>query len=121
MKVSKLHDKKLIEKHFRKNTLLNLYQIGDLDEFFWKYTDWYALSDNGHLKHIILLYSGTDLPVMLALCDSGYDEMKILLKEIKGELPKRFYSHLSKGLADVLKNDYNFSPHGTYRKMSLDK
>jgi len=121
MTVSRLTDKKIIEFHFRKNTDLNLYQIGDLDDFFWDYTDWYALSEGDRIKQIILLYSGTGLPVMIALCDKDFSEMKLLLDEIKRDMPKKFYSHLSAGLVDVLKTTYNFTDFGTFLKMSLIK
>lgn len=119
MNVRMLNDRKIIEDHFRKNTFLNLYQIGDLDDFFWKYTNWFSLYDGDQLKQIILLYKGTNLPVMLALYDTGSDDMKYLLNEIKHELPEKFYSHLSKGLAEILDN-FDFTHHGTYRKMVLD-
>jgi len=119
MTISRLKDKKAIELHFRKNTNLNLYQIGDLDDFFWDFTDWYALSEDGQLKQIILIYSGTELPVMIALCDNKLDEMKLLLDKIKTDLPKKYYSHLSEGLAEVLEKIYSYTSHGTYLKMSL--
>lgn len=121
MKVTKLRNKKIIETHFRKNTDLNLYQIGDLDDFFWDYTDWYALSEGDKLNQIILIYTGTELPVMIALCDNEPDEMKLLLDKIKSDLPKKFYSHLSEGLAEVLEKTYSYTRHGTYLKMSLRK
>jgi len=121
MTVSRLRDKKIIESHFRKNTDLNLYQIGDLDDFFWEYTDWYALSAGDELKQIILLYFGTDLPVIMALCDRELNEMKSLLNKITSYLPKKFYSHLSEGLAEVLEKTYNYAGHGKYLKMSLRK
>jgi len=121
MTISRLRDKKIIELHFRKNTDLNLYQIGDLDDFFWEYTEWYALSEGDKLKQIILLYSGTDLPVMIALYDNEPEEMKLLLDKIKTDLPRRFYSHLSDGLVDVLRKMYYCSGNGIYLKMSLRK
>lgn len=116
-----INDKKVIETHFRKNTGLNLYQLGDLDDFFWKYTKWFSLKDASEVSQIILLYSGTELPVILALCDSDFEEMKTLLNNIINILPKKFYSHLSPGLKEALKSRYNFTSHGTYLKMTLDK
>jgi len=43
MKAVCLHDKSAIEQFLRRNTWLHLYELGDLDEFFWQYTTWYAL------------------------------------------------------------------------------
>ncbi|MEO8445952.1 MAG: GNAT family N-acetyltransferase [bacterium] len=116
-----LQDKDQIESHFRKNTDLNLYQIGDLDDFFWKFTEWYAAEEDGEIKQIILIYKGTNLPVMIALCDKNENIMKELLTNLEPGLPEKFYSHLSKGLAEVLQDNYNLEKHGTYLKMSLQK
>lgn len=121
MQFRKLHDKRLIENHFRKNTLLNLYQIGDLDDFFWKYTDWYAAFENNEVEHVILKYSGTDLPVVLALCEGTCDKMGALLYEIRDELPDKFYSHMSTDIPQVLKNDFRLEHHGHYLKMTLKR
>ncbi|MDZ4711065.1 MAG: GNAT family N-acetyltransferase [bacterium] len=121
MNLLALQDKDQIELHFRKNTDLNLYQLGDLDDFFWKFTDWQAAEEDGEIKQIILIYKGTDLPVMIALCDKNENIMRELLINLEPRLPEKFYSHLSKGLAEVLRGNYNFEKHGTYLKMSLQK
>ncbi|MEO6694150.1 MAG: GNAT family N-acetyltransferase [Ignavibacteria bacterium] len=121
MTVSKIIEKDLIEKHFRKNTDLNLYQIGDLDIFFWKNTDWYSLRDKDEIKQIILIYKGTGVPVMIALYDKNPEEMKTLLEKIIDDLPDKFYSHLSEELFKVLLNAYSYTDHGVYLKMSLRK
>lgn len=116
-----LKDKKIIEKHFRKNIHLNLYQIGDLDDFFFKYTKWFAVSDEDEIRQIALLYTGSDLPVLLALCDIDYDSMKLLLSDLKKDLPSKFYSHLSSGLSGALAPQFAITGHGKYFKMSLNK
>ncbi|HMS66101.1 MAG TPA: GNAT family N-acetyltransferase [Ignavibacteria bacterium] len=121
MLIRKISDKKLIENHFRKNTDLNLYQLGDLDEFFWKFTEWFGLYEENEIKQIVLIYKGTDLAVIIALCDNGLEEMKYLIEKIKMNLPDKFYSHLSKGLAETLSDKYELTSHGTYLKMTLDK
>ena len=53
-----LYDRKEIETFLRKNTFLHIYGIGDLDDFFWPCTTWYALRENQSIKAIILLYAG---------------------------------------------------------------
>ncbi|MCY7360678.1 MAG: hypothetical protein LH629_01210, partial [Ignavibacteria bacterium] len=76
------------------------------------------------LKQIVLIYKGTDLPVMIALSDTSENnisEMKTLLSEIKNYLPDNFYSHLSKGVSEVLEYNYEPGHHGTYLKMTLKK
>ena len=121
MKIRKITDVKEIENHLRNNTELNLYQIGDLDDFFWKYTLWFGCDTDAGLKQIALLYNGTGLPVLISLCDRDFNEMKFLLNGIKTELPAKFYSHLTKGLSESFEKEYKLTFYGTFLKMSLSK
>lgn len=69
MTVVRVQDKDSLEIFFRNSSqpLLHLYEIGDLDDFFWPHTAWYSLQDpESTRKFICLLYTGTDLPVVLA-------------------------------------------------------
>ena len=113
-----LHDKNLIEAFLRQNIYLHIYSIGDLDDFFWKHTFWYALEKNGAIKAIILLYIGSNLPTILALAhDIGY--MKELLSSVVPFLPKIFYAHLTPGLEDMLAKYFILKSHGGHYKMAL--
>ncbi len=93
MRIKNLSDKKIIETHFRKNTGFNIYSIGDLDDFFWKFTDWYALYNRNILKQIALLYSGSDTPTLIAITDKEDVSMYELIEKIKSRLPSEFYAH----------------------------
>lgn len=122
MKIKKITDKNILESHFRKNIPLNIYQLGDLDDFFFEYTEWFGLfetEENNNPEEIALLYTGSELPVLLAFCVSETDQMKTLIENIKEDLPDEFYAHLSPGLKDVLLNDHDYEPGGRYLKMYL--
>jgi ribosomal protein S18 acetylase RimI-like enzyme len=131
-----LHDKDQIATVLRQNVYLNLYSLGDLDDFFWNYTTWYAWREGAELQAIILLYSGLDLPVLLAHSSTkgqeGYkprassqlDEalgtpLQKLLRALLPYLPRRFYTHLDPGLEVVLASDYQLDSHGEHYKMAL--
>ena len=45
MPVVSLHEKGEIERYLRNNALIHLYELGDLDDFFWPCTTWYALKE----------------------------------------------------------------------------
>jgi len=90
---------------------LHLYELGDLDDFFWPHTTWYARGDA-----IALLYTASELPVVVAL---GGAEHAALLAELRAELPPRIYAHLSPGLAAPLLERYTSESHGEFRKMFL--
>ena len=119
MNITTIEDKSLIEKHFRKNTDLNIYSIGDLDDFFWKYTKWYAIGPENDPEQIVLLYKGTDLSTFLAITDEKIELMYLLIETIKNRLPGKIYCHLSKGLVKAFGENHSLTNHGTYFKMSL--
>jgi len=112
-----LHDKKEIESFLRKNVYLNIYCIGDLDDFFWPYTTWYAYKDKEEIQAIALLYSGRQLLTLVAL--SQENKTKHLLQNIIHLLPGRFHAHLCSGAQTALECKYNVKSHGKFYKMAL--
>jgi ribosomal protein S18 acetylase RimI-like enzyme len=117
-----LHDKKIIENFLRRNTALNIYQIGDLDDFFYPYTIWYALKQEEEIKAIALLYTAVNPPVLLALSPAEeIESLKQLLTEMIPLLPVKFYSHLTPGIEPALESNYSIEFHGDYCKMLLTK
>lgn len=136
MSVIVLHDKAQIAAFLRQNVYLNLYSLGDLDDFFWNYTTWYAWREGDKLQAIILFYTGLELPVLLAhgsTKDGGVQKslassqgektlvtpLQKLLRAILPYLPRRFYTHLDLGLETILTGDYQLDPHGEHYKMAL--
>ncbi|MBS1517741.1 MAG: GNAT family N-acetyltransferase [Bacteroidetes bacterium] len=120
-KIIKLYDKSKIEKTLRRNICLNIYGIGDLDDFFFINTEWYAVSQGDEILETAYLYRGTDLPVLLAMCGEENGNMKILLKGIMNEFPEKIYAHLTEGLEKVFDYDYKRTDHGKHFKMCLYK
>ena len=114
-----LHDKEEIAAFLRARAGLHVYELGDLDDFFWPYTTWYALQDREGIRELALVYSGMSLPVLLALTEEPAGPMRDLLRSLLPLLPRRFYSHLSGELVQVLAGDYQVEPHGTHGKMVL--
>jgi ribosomal protein S18 acetylase RimI-like enzyme len=108
-----VHDRTWIRERLMQAPALHLYEIGDLDDFFWPHTTWYARGNA-----IALVYAAGELPVLIALGDSAQVE---LLASLRDELPARIYAHLSPGLLDGLLLRYVDEPHGEYLKMSLSE
>ena len=113
-----INDKVSIAAFCRKNLFLHLYSMGDLDDFFWKYTTWFALMDGSSLRELVLLYHGASTPTLLGFSEN-IPEMKCLLESIVGFLPGQFNAHLSPGLEDVLCRSYAVEPHGVFLKMAM--
>ena len=119
MEVRISRDKKEIYDFLSSDPALNLYLIGDLDDFFWPYTKWYALYDKGSIRSIALFYTGSQ-PASLLLFFSGnthYHES--LLKEIRPSLPEEFIVHLSEGLIKVFGRKRIIRNWGSHYRMIL--
>lgn len=120
--ISEVSSREELETYFRKdNIFLHLYEIGDLDDFFWPHTKWTALKNSvGITQFVALLYSATSLPVMLAMGTQTAGGIMLLEKmQEQGFLPAVFYSHLGVTLPDALYVKYKSDYHGRYLKMGL--
>lgn len=114
-----LHDRSRIETVLRRNTDLNIYEIGDLDDFFWRYTTWYALAEAGEPEQILLFYTGSELPVLLGTALEQMEALTTALQIVRPFLPARFYAHLTPGAEHAFDGQYRFESHGLHHKMSL--
>lgn len=114
-----LHEKDEIAAFLGRNPALHLYAIGDLDDFFWPYTSWYALREGGQVTQLALLYFGTNLPVLLAHAAEPAEGMGVLLRSLLPLLPRRLYAHLSAGQEAIFAGSYHVRPHGAHLKMAL--
>lgn len=119
MCVSRLHRKDEIEPFLRRNVFLHIYALGDLDDFFWPFTTWYALEDGGGIQAVVLLYTAFETPTLMALHDSPYEPMWELLKRARRMLPPRVYAHLSPGCREALGPDIVADSRGPHFKMAL--
>ncbi|MEZ4647377.1 MAG: GNAT family N-acetyltransferase [Candidatus Eisenbacteria bacterium] len=92
---------------------LHLYELGDLDPFFWPSTQWFAKD-----TALAMLYSAPGIAVLLCFSRER-DPAHALLTEIRDVLPSEMYSHLSPGLFEALAPRYEAKSCGEYQKMSL--
>lgn len=116
-----LHDKNTVETFARRNPFLHIYAIGDLDDFFWPHTIWYALRESGEVRQIVLFYVdlAMRLPTILAYAEPPQSLMRDLLRALLPVLPKRFYAHLTESTVDVFTDHYRVQSHGSFHKMGL--
>ncbi len=116
--VSKISDKILLNRFFQRNIGLYIYNIGDIDDFFWPNTTWYGLFEGEQLHAVALIYDSGDLDVLLALTDD-VAPMAALLNTILPQLSDRFYAHLTPGLEDLFLATHDLDFHGAHHKMLL--
>ena len=121
MEVRILRDKSAILMFLKSNIELQTYCVGDLDDFFWPKTIWYALLDKGKILAIALLYVGMETPTLLSFDDKTAKYAYDLLNRIKSILPNKFYAHLNPELVDVFGKQNVFEHYGVHYKMALRK
>jgi len=119
MPYKQLTDKCEIEARLRRDTAIHIYEIGDLDPFFWPYTTWYCRSDDDDSDEIALVYRGSETPVLLAFGRGAESGLPELLRSIGPELPDSFHAHLSDGCVAALEDSFRFESFGLHRKMAL--
>ena len=118
MSVIYLHDKSRIEAFLRKDVYLHIYSIGDLDDFFWPDTTWYGWEKEGEIQAVALLYTASENPTLLALCEKQ-NVMWDLVQSIFPVLPERLYAHLSPAVDKAVERQCEIISYGKHYKMGL--
>jgi len=112
-----LRDRATILAALQCDPLLHLYEIGDLDDFFFPHTRWFALEPGGP---VALIYKGGETVVLLALArQKDYPKMAALLERVAEGLPAATYAHLSPGLLTPAFGAFEAEPQGLFLKMAL--
>ncbi|WP_428268515.1 GNAT family N-acetyltransferase [Haliangium sp.] len=114
-------DKAQIEAFLRLDVGLHVYELGDLDPFFWHHTRWHGWRVGDELRALCLLYTATDPITLLALCRAdAVEPMVQLLLDLTPMLPTRVYAHLAPGLFDHLAAQWrSVVSRGRHVKMML--
>ncbi len=104
-----LADKQEIWKRLCSDAPLHLYEIGDLDEFFWPHTKWFAGEENS----LALLYTGMETPCLLAFeRERGKGSLYKLLETIAPTFPTTVNAHVSPHLVEALAQQYTIGSSG---------
>jgi ribosomal protein S18 acetylase RimI-like enzyme len=119
LRVARIADRAAIAAFLCRDPQLHVYAIGDLDDFFWPYTTWYAMLDDDAIVEIALLYRGMATPTLLALTHGSLDRLRLLLESILDRLPPRFYAHLSGDLINAFDGRFRIDSYGLHWKMAL--
>ncbi|HEY6039562.1 MAG TPA: GNAT family N-acetyltransferase [Kofleriaceae bacterium] len=110
--VTTVTDREALRTWLMRDPALHLYELGDLDDFFWPHTRWYALGDA-----IALVYDAPAVPAVLAFGEPA--QFAPLLAELRDLLPRELYAHLSPGLYASLAPRFASESHGVHVKMML--
>jgi ribosomal protein S18 acetylase RimI-like enzyme len=121
MEIRKNRNKKEIYSFLSRNKGLYLYLIGDLDDFYWSRTTWYAAYVNNNIEAIALLYKGIPPATFLLFHEGDLTFPKELIREILPELPEEFNVHLSPDLLEQFKKENIIKNYGRNFRMILTR
>ena len=120
--LTQISDKRQLLSFLKTDPFLHVYSIGDLDDFFWERTTWYAWVEQNAIRALFLLYQGDDsVPTLLALEEQNSEVAIALLHDLRHSLPERFYGHFSVHLLPHHGKWYNAESSRLHLKMKLEK
>ena len=119
MTLRSVRDRARLAAYLSRDRELHLYELGDLDDFFFPQTRWFGWGQP-ELEAICLLYEGSFGATLLAFSAHGTDgRMCALLAALEGKLPARFYAHLTPGLVGSLSKRFHTGPRRSALKLAL--
>ena len=119
MTLVELDDRSTIAAFFRRNAGAHVYELGDLDDFDWPHTRWFAWEHGGRLEQVALLYSEPSVPVLIAIAEEPAASMVSLLMELLPTLPAALYVHASPPLLQVFRDRYAVESAEPHLKLAL--
>jgi ribosomal protein S18 acetylase RimI-like enzyme len=114
-----VRDRDAIAEFCRRRPAVHAYELGDLDDFFWPHTRWYAWREDDAIGQLALVYAEHELPVLLAFAEDPLATMDLLVRELLPLLPPRIYAHLTPSLVDAVTARYAPTSAGRHLKLGL--
>lgn len=114
-----IHDAAQVRAFYGQQPLRHIYEIGDLDAFFWPHTVWYGWEVAGVITQMALVYLPGGAPVLLTHAQEPNSGQAAFVTALADVLPPRFYAHIDTETMAALSARYNGEPHGHYVKFGL--
>jgi hypothetical protein len=118
--MQRLNDRDQLARYFRKDLPLYVYNLGDLDDRYFTDNSYYGIMEENGISHVIQLYRGEGIPVLLVLGPEGTFDQD-LIDQIDPLLPEKIYAHLSPGLERLFLQSYSLQDFGSHYKMALEE
>ena len=120
MNLVRLTERATVEAFYRRDPARHLYELGDLDDFYWPHTIWYAAEQDGEVRQVVLLYTPRETPILLATGEAEeWGDLRWLLNEILPLLPSPVYAHVNRETLPILTRRYSANSYGLHYRMYL--
>jgi ribosomal protein S18 acetylase RimI-like enzyme len=118
--VFETRDKNLIAEFCRRDPALYAYYLGDLDDFFFDRTRWWAAADTitDSVSAVALWYESATLLVIQGLGKG--DAQEKIWREVLPKAKVEVHVHYNREHENILSEYYNVNPSGTFYKMRLE-
>lgn len=111
-------DRAVIEAFLRRDAPIHLYELGDLDPFFWPKTRWFGAWRGGELEALALQYAAPGVDALL-LVERQHPASAIWLgRKLVDRQEAAFHSHFSAGIGPLFEGR-NPRCAGVFTKMTL--
>jgi ribosomal protein S18 acetylase RimI-like enzyme len=118
--IKQIHDRNQLHSFLSKDPVGCAYQLGDLDEAYFPWCNWWGgFDDRGVLEHVFLLYRGLSIPVALT-CGLS-ESLGSFLPDLIESLPERFYCQIWEDHFEQMKAHYDISSLQAVQRMSVKK
>ena len=119
MPLVELRDRRTIAALLQRNPRAHVYELGDLDDFYWPDTRWLGWEAGGQPEQVVLLYTRPEVPVLLAIADGPASTMADLLEAALDVLPAPLYVHATAPLFETLMRRYRVEAAAPHLKLAL--
>lgn len=111
-------DRIVIETFLRRDALIHLYEIGDLDPFFWPKTRWFGAWRGDELRALALRYAAPGLDALLLVERQDPEAARWLGAALVEVQDGAFHSHFSPGIGPLFEGRRPRCA-GVFSKMTL--
>lgn len=117
MGIERIREKERLLGYLARDRVRACYLIGGLDESYDDYTEWWALTEDGDVRALVLVYRGLSRPAVFTL--GGADEVATLVAGCRSRLPRQFYAHLLEEHVPAFAETYSLGESVRMRRMAL--
>ena len=112
--IEETRDRAVLAEFFGADPALYIYQLGDLDPFFFPATRWWIARPVG-VTAALLLYSAFETPVIQAVTDN--DDQGRIWESLLWKLPDRAHVHYLRRHESIIRQRYRLQHLGAHQRM----